>query len=367
MENIQKLSYTALAAINGIGSASLMRLSSTLIKHKVGWGEFWVLSAQELLKMSLNENQINSMQKFKKEHTIYSYYEYLQLRGIRSLCVDDIEYPSLLKQCSHYPSILFAKGSVKDWRSKVGVAVVGTRNITSYGRLVTNKLVTELVGLGTGIVSGCMYGVDMVAHQTAVKRSGETIGVLGYGFNHFYPVTQQSLMEELLSQGLTFYSPFAPHIPPKKGQFPARNRIVAGMSKAVVIAEAAENSGSHITAGYAADEGRVVCAVPGPITNPYSEGTKSLINQGAVLVSSGHEVLLECGAYQGSDFQKFSTITEYNTSDPVLKLLYQGPLTTTELAEQLALPHSSILLQLTTLELSRKVKKEGVRWFFQAE
>lgn len=182
------------------------------------------------------------------------------------------------------------------WKNVPVVAVVGARNMTAYGEQVTSALAGGLSRCGATIVSGFMYGVDCAAHRAALENNGTTVGVLGYGHDFVYPENQKELMQEWLEQGMTFVSPFAPSVAPRRGNFPARNRVVASMSHAVVVTEAAEKSGSLITASYAAQEGHVVCAVPGPITNPYTRGTRELINQGAALVAGAEEVLLEIEA-----------------------------------------------------------------------
>jgi predicted Rossmann fold nucleotide-binding protein DprA/Smf involved in DNA uptake len=137
-----------------------------------------------------------------------------------------------------------------------------------------------------------MYGVDVTAQQQAVQSGGETIGVLGYGFNHIYPQTHRPIMRDMLQTGqATFISEYPPWVEPSRGTFPQRNRLIAGMSLAVLVTEAGAKSGTQITVGYALDYGRDVFAVPGPITSQYSEGVKKMLNQGARLVSSGQELL----------------------------------------------------------------------------
>jgi DNA processing protein len=136
-----------------------------------------------------------------------------------------------------------------------------------------------------------MYGVDICAHQAALAWEGNTIGVLGYGFDYCYPKSYQAVFQSCIEQGMTFVSPFAPETTAIRGNFPARNAIVAGMSAAVVVTEAAAKSGTLITAGYAADFGRPVFAVPGSIFSPYSLGVKHLLNEGATLINSGAEVI----------------------------------------------------------------------------
>ena len=283
----------ALTAIDGVGNVTIFRLISALIKHEIGWNEFWVSNNTKLQLLRLNEKQISSINSFKKEHTPYSYLEWLQLRGIRIVTYLDPEYPQLLLLGDNFPVVLFLKGAILEFGNRPVVAVVGSRNMTEYGKCVTQTLVTQLVECGASIVSGFMYGIDCAAHQACLTAKGRTVGVLGYGFEHVYPVTQTKLLHQWLDQGMTFLSPFAPHVAPRRGNFPARNRVVAGMSHAVVVVEAAEHSGSLITAGYAAQEGKAVCAVPGPITNPYTYGTRELLNQGAVLVANATDILME--------------------------------------------------------------------------
>ena len=285
-----------LASISGIGNRTIFRLISALKKREIEWSNFWVLSSSQYGKVGLTERQISSILESRKEHTPYSYKNWLKIREMRVIGFDDAEYPPLLKKSDNFPAILFAKGTPMSWKNVPVVAVVGARNMTAYGEQVTSALAGGLSRCGATIVSGFMYGVDCAAHRAALESNGSTVGVLGYGHDFVYPENQKDLMQQWLEQGMTFISPFAPSVAPKRGNFPARNRVVAAMSHAVVVTEAAEKSGSLITAGYAAQEGRVVCAVPGPITNPYTRGTRELINQGAVLVGGADEVLLEIEA-----------------------------------------------------------------------
>lgn len=363
---MDRLSWVALAAVNGVGTKTIIGITKCLTKHDIGWDEFWVLKPSVNKILALSEKMIHGIQIFKKEHTIFSYAEWLNRNNIRAIIKGEAEYPLLLHHCSHAPLILFAKGEVMSWDEQPIVAVVGTRHSTAYGELVTKKIATELTHLGAVIVSGFMYGIDVCAQKSTLAAQGRTVGILGYGFQYCYPSSQQQLFFEMLAQGATFYSPFAPHISPKKGQFVARNRVVAGMSHAVVVTEAAEKSGSHITAGYAADEGRLVCAVPGPITNPYSEGTRQLINQGAVLIQSGKEVLVECGFSSSINVKKQATNDTFSADkDVVLSVLATGFFSTEELIKVCGLQYTALISHLTELELSGKIKKQGSRWHLQ--
>lgn len=298
-EEIKSLAF--LSSVAGVGQQTLWKIKRglhTLQTKKTTentpeqtWGQFWVLGRAFWKELGVSENKIESIEKRLNEQTIENYFFWLEKQKIRVFNAASAEYPPLLTQIENSPIILFAKGARLDWSTGPPVAVVGTRHITEYGKKVTEKITSELVLQGCQIVSGCMYGVDICAHRAALEWEGQTVGVLGYGFNHVYPKSYRKTFEEFLERGMTFVTPFSPEVQPTKGNFPARNAIVAGMSQAVVVTEAAEKSGTLITAGYAAEFGRPVFAVPGSIFSPYSQGVKQLINEGATLVSSGEEVL----------------------------------------------------------------------------
>ncbi len=293
--------YSFLCSVQGIGQQTLWKIKNALHSGvesedtknapEADPNNIRVFDRYFLSDIGVSENKIIAIESRIKEQTIAEYWEWLKNEQIRVVDFESREYPPLLREIENPPLILFAKGIPMDWSTGPPVAVVGTRHITEYGRKVTEKITSELVINGAQIVSGFMYGVDICAHRTALDWEGPTIGVLGYGFKYVYPKSYSSTFEEFLERGMTFITPFAPDVAPSKGNFPARNAIVAGMSTAVVVTEAAEKSGTHITAGYAADFGRAVYAVPGSIFSPYSQGVKALINEGAVLVSDGAEIV----------------------------------------------------------------------------
>lgn len=279
--------------------------------------------------------------------------------GVRLIGTESSEYPPLLRESDDPPPVLFVKGAPLIWEEgTVPVAIVGTRDVTPYGKLVTEKLTTELSDLGAVIVSGLMYGVDTIAHDAALRAGGRTVAVLGYGFDHCYPSEHQPVFDSLLSKGATYISEYPPWRKARKGNFPARNSIVAGMSAAVVVTEAAARSGSLITAQFALDEGRIVCAVPGPITNPYCEGTKWLINEGATLVSSGVEVLEQIGGVGVASrarggTEQFGALSELGTR--IVETLSAGPLSIDQLSAELAVEPSLLAGEVSLLEINAVV------------
>ena len=201
-------------------------------------------------------------------------------------------YPALLKPLSDKPKQLFYIGTSP---SELGqcIAVIGTRTMTSYGQYVTDYFVRDLIAAGFTIVSGLALGVDGAAHRAALKYGGKTVAVLAHGLDHISPTDHTQLAQEIIQSGGTLISEHPSGKPALKYSFRQRNRIIAGISLGVLIIEAGVRSGTQITARFAADYGRPVFAVPGPITNQYSEGTKMFVNNGAKLVTSIGDIMEE--------------------------------------------------------------------------
>lgn len=262
---------------------------------------------------------------------------------------------------------------------KPAIAIVGTRRPTSYGEFVTHKITTEICELSSGeipIVSGFMYGIDQIAHQAAYKAGGKIIAVLAHGFDHI-PRRFQRFFEDILQAGGMFISEYPPDLPPQKFMFIARNRIVAALSEVVIVPEAAIKSGSMHTVRYALDVGHSIAAVPGLITNPYAEGTKALINQGAFLVSSGQEVLelapgLQEVLYGRSDKNSESRFANFekneipvSLSSKIMTQLKVQPRTVNALAELLNMSLVDVSTELSYLELQGHVSQVNGEWMLQ--
>lgn len=199
-------------------------------------------------------------------------------------------YPYLLAQIPQPPKVLYVKGGLKP-KDRRAVAVVGTRWPTMYGRRVTQTLVRGLVKAGCTIVSGLARGIDGVAHQAALAVGGRTIAVVAHGLDMIYPVEHTELAKKIVQQGAVVSEwPEGVKIE-AKGQFPARNRIIAGLSLGVVVIEGKSRSGSKITANWAAQYGREVWAVPGSINSVMSQAPMELIQTGAKLVTKVEDIL----------------------------------------------------------------------------
>ena len=208
---------------------------------------------------------------------------------VRALARGDAEYPALLRPVPDAPATVHVRG-VLVAGDALAVAIVGSRRATPYGIGVADTMAAELAARGVTIVSGLARGVDSAAHRGALRVGGRTIAVLGSGVDVVYPPENRRLADEIVERG-ALVSQFAPGMPALPQNFPIRNRVIAGLSLAVVVVEAAERSGSLITARLAAELGREVLAVPGRITAPESRGANRLIQDGAALALGWEDVV----------------------------------------------------------------------------
>ena len=203
--------------------------------------------------------------------------------------MDEECYPPLLRTIAAPPPVLYVRGEITA-QDLSAIAMVGTRRLTTYGRNIATRLAGDLASAGLTIVSGLARGIDGHAHRAALKHGGRTLAVLGHGLDTIYPAEHRTLAAEVAAQG-AFLSEYPPGVGPAAEHFPVRNRIISGLALATVVVEAGEASGALITARAAADEGRDVFAVPGPVTSPTSRGCHQLIQEGAGLVSEAQDIL----------------------------------------------------------------------------
>ena len=266
------------------------------------------------------------------------------------------KYPGLLKEISYSPSSFYIRGKIPE--KSPCIAVVGTRKISSYGKLVTEKLVQELVRYNFIIVSGLAYGVDTIAHETALENQGKTIAVLGSGLNNIYPYSNKRLSQEIAKHG-ALITEYPLEAPPLRRYFPWRNRILSGLSLATVVIEAPEKSGALITAQFALEQNREVFAIPGSIFNKNSVGTNNLIKQGAKLVSQIEDILEELNIQYTLPTIKDSSNLKFDNKQE--KKIYQSlskekPLAIDKIIEISNLSSKDVLAILTTLELKEFIK-----------
>jgi DNA processing protein len=215
----------------------------------------------------------------------------LEKHQVRVLTPGTPEYPSSLTPLADRPPLLYLRGSVEA-RDANAVALVGSRHCTAYGKRVAERLAAGLVRAGFTVISGLARGIDAAAHRGALQAGGRTLAVLAGGLTKIYPPEHKDLAREVESSG-GLLSEATMRQEPTPAMFPQRNRIISGMSRGVVIIEAAERSGALITAKHAADQGRTVFAVPGPVDSDASSGTNALIRDGAILIRGVEDILEE--------------------------------------------------------------------------
>ncbi|MEK5231116.1 DNA-processing protein DprA [Lysinibacillus sp. FSL K6-0232] len=199
-------------------------------------------------------------------------------------------YPAQLFEISSPPTVLYVKGQCSLLTNNKQIAIIGSRKATAYSIRAMDYIVPPLVQHGYTVVSGLAKGADTMAHKATIKMGGQTIAVLGHGFQYFYPKENQALAQEMMEHQL-LVTEYPPYMKPEKWHFPMRNRIISGLAKALVVTEAALKSGTLITTELALEQGKDVFVVPGPIDAEQSRGTNQLLLEGAIPVSNGHQIV----------------------------------------------------------------------------
>lgn len=270
-------------------------------------------------------------------------WEKLQKQGIRLLTLSDDDYPLSLLQMPDPPPLLYVKGEIPE---APALAIVGSRKATFYGLGAAEQLAHDLAAQGVTVVSGMARGIDTAAHKGALK-AGKTIAVLGCGLDICYPPENKALYRLISEQG-GIISEFPLGTKPDRGNFPRRNRIISGLAAGVLLVEAAEKSGSLITADYALEQGKEVFAVPGMITSRQSYGTNRLIQEGAKLVQKAEDILNELGIKKQAAKNKVSLSSEEKL---LLSIILEEARSIDELAAETKLPLPQIYKIMADLEL----------------
>jgi DNA processing protein len=275
------------------------------------------------------------------------------------LTLADSDYPKELLQITDPPPVLYLKGQ-RELLGKPGIAVVGSRNATPVGAQNAEAFSRALSSAGLTIISGMALGIDAAAHRGGLDGGASSIAVVGTGLDLVYPARNRALAHELAERGLII-SEFSLGTPALAKNFPRRNRIISGLSRGVLVVEAALASGSLITARQAAEQGREVFAIPGTIHSPFSKGCHQLIKQGAKLVDDANDILTELqwplmpGATRALNVNASddeADAEEPSESDPVLAAMGYDPVSLDALMERVALPAQAIMARMTELELS---------------
>ena len=307
--------------------------------------------------------------------------------GGKIIAVDDPNYPKLLKQTHTPPTVLYIKGMVPSLDDVLTIGVVGTRNMSVYGRIVTERLCANLAKAGAVTVSGMAAGIDAVGAWATIEEGGIAVGVIGCGIDMVYPMENAELYKAIAERGCIM-TEFPPGTPPIAKNFPIRNRVIAGLSRGVLVTEAPPISGALITARYAMEEGRDVFAVPRNISDVKYLGTNMLIQQGAKLINHPNDILCEYpyakkievkevpanekkerhhrppaptkppkANKEADDKNKEKIQSLTGTERTIAELLLERSMQTDEISRVTGMPISELNTQLVMLEMKGVVKK----------
>jgi len=340
--------------VRGIGAVRFKALLDAFGSAENAWNA----SIDALQEVGLGPKTIEAFRKVRSEISLEQEWQRIQSLGVSVLTWDDEAYPRRLKEIDQPPPLIYVRGSLlpeDEW----AVAIVGTRKVTAYGRQVAEEVATVLAHNGVTIVSGLARGVDSIAHQAAVNAGGRTLAVLGNGVDLVYPPENSHLTEKIIGHG-ALVSDYALGTEPEGVNFPPRNRIISGLSLATIIIEAGQTSGALITAGFAAEQGRDVFAVPGNIHAPQSQGTNRLIRDGAQPLLNPQDVLEALNLTMVNE-QRVARVAL--PADPVesrlYKLLSQQPMHVDEIRALSEMPIETVSATLAMMELKGMVRQVG--------
>jgi DNA processing protein len=339
-----------------IGPARIERLLQTFGSLSIAWSA----PAGEL-RVALESRSLSALLAARSRIDPAGELERLSRLGIRAVHPGHPSYPRLLAEISGRPSLLYVRGELAPADDK-SVAIVGTRRATPYGRQAAERIAAELAQAGITVVSGLARGVDAAAHRAALAVGGRTIAVLGSGPDVIYPAEHGRLAEQILESG-AILSEFPPGAKPDAQNFPARNRIVSGMTLGTLIIEAPARSGALITASFAGDQGREVFVIPGSIFAQTAEGTNALLRDGARLVRDGADILEDLGLGGRDPVVTQTQLLLGEDEQRLFEAVGKEARHIDELAEDAGLPAGAASALMLTLELKGLVRNHGAQYY----
>jgi len=281
-------SWIGLSMVHEIGPVTSRKLLAAFGSPE----DIFKAGTDDLLSLGgISRERAENIRKFRQWDAAEKYISALEKNEIAAVTYQDALYPEVLKSLEDAPVVLYMKGEYHP-DDRFAIGMVGSRNHTPYGEAVTQRIANELSLAGFTVISGLARGVDTLSHKSALAAGGRTIAVLGSGLDICYPAENRRLAERIASSGCVI-SEFLPGTLPNRENFPRRNRLISGLSLGILVVEAADRSGSLITAGYALEQNKEVFAVPGNITSRNSEGTNKLIKQGAKIVLNTDDIIEE--------------------------------------------------------------------------
>ncbi len=355
--NPQAKYFNAFNIIGGIGPMAFKKLLDTFSSLE----DAWMAPANKLAQIGLGKLIIERITEQRPKINPDLEMGKLDKEGIKLITIQDKNYPILLKEIHSPPALLYVKGEMKP-KDSLGLGIVGSRQLSLYGKQTTPLLAAELAQAGLTIISGLAKGIDTLAHQAALEVGGRTIAVLGCGVDSqsVYPYFNRGLAEKIAKSGGAVISEFPIGTQPLPQHFPQRNRIISGLSKGVLVIEATEKSGALITARDALEQNRDVFALPGPIYAPNSFGPNNLIKMGAKLVSQADDILQEFNLSSSPDTPVKKEIKPDNPDEAtILKHLSREPVHIDKIISLSKLSTATVSSTLIMMEIKGKVKNLG--------
>ncbi len=359
MSNLE--SWIALSMVPEIGPVTFRKLLSL-------YGEpssiFEALLPELAAIDGIGERRAQNIKNFSGWKAVEKQVKLLNHSKASVITFNNPEYPALLRQTEGAPAVLYVKGTITE-EDKFAIAVVGSRKSTPYGKLVAEKLSSELSESGFTIVSGMARGIDTIAHVSSISSGGRTIAVLGSGIDKSYPPENKGVMERIADSGYVV-SEFPCGTEPNKENFPRRNRLISGLSLGVIVVEATEESGALITARSALEQNREVFAVPGNITSPNSAGANELIRKGAKLVRKADDIIEELAPMLKGYVRTREAVAIEMTDDEkrLCDILTGEPMHIDSVSRGLSLSPAQALTILLNLELKGVVRQTDGKRFY---
>ncbi|HPI92467.1 MAG TPA: DNA-processing protein DprA [Deltaproteobacteria bacterium] len=342
-------SWIALDLLPNIGPKTVRRLLQAFGNPE----SLFTASAAEISRLGfLTRVQTDAILAGPDEKRVQEIIDALDSTGSEAVCLDDSGYPDILREIDDPPSVLYVKGSLDDLQP--AVAIVGMRSPSLYGKETAFRIARDLSAQGISVISGLARGIDGEAHRGALEGIAGTVAVLGSGIDIIYPPEHAELAGRIGARGAVV-SEFPPGTRPEAKNFPRRNRIISGLAQAVIVVEATLKSGAMITARYALDQGRMIMAVPGNVTNIRSQGPHHLISQGALLVGNAQDVLAEIAPQVTGIIRQLKQTTE--RSDDILTMASGSPVSIDEVAQHLDINVTEASRRVSMLELSGSLER----------
>ncbi len=356
--------WIGLSCIRKIGPATWHRLLARFATAQ----EIWEANAADLVSAGISEQIAQEIIIERSAINLDTELEKLLASDCAIVTIKDPHYPELLKQIYQPPAMLYYRGSLDCLRQRA-LAVVGTRKYSAYGKQVTGELVGQIAQHNITIISGLALGIDALAHQATLAVSGLTAGVLGSGIDtaSIYPSVNRFLAQQIIDQGGVILSEYPIGALPTKFSFPLRNRIIAGLASGTLVVEAAESSGSLITARYALEFNRDVFAVPGSIYNLQSVGTNNLIKAGAKMVNGVNDILEDIDLDQLDSIDTHEPLDLAEDEQNVYNSLTKEPQHIDIIARTCNIKSSVLSGLLMVLEMKGVIKDMGGKHYVRAK